>query len=102
MVNEKEVFQSITTYKIVLRKMAMTFPKYDHIFDLHSSADYGRQSGDTPEIKDEVRELDYGRAVVDTVTKPRNRIVLSSVKLIAFALSAVAIAIIFESTFHIW
>lgn len=49
---------------------------------------------------EEVRELDYGRIPSDTVSKKRT--VLSSVKVIAFALSAIVIAIVFESRLHIF
>ncbi|GMS99911.1 hypothetical protein PENTCL1PPCAC_22086, partial [Pristionchus entomophagus] len=98
MVTENEVYQSVTTYKLVLRKIAMIFPKYEHVFYL-PSADYGRQSTE-PDRSGEVQELDYGRGL-DTVGETRTRSVQSSVKVIAFALSAIIVAIVLESSFHI-
>ncbi|GMS99906.1 hypothetical protein PENTCL1PPCAC_22081, partial [Pristionchus entomophagus] len=98
MVTQKEVYQSVTTYKLVLRKIAMIFPKYEHVFDL-PSAEYGRHSTE-PDRSGEVQELYYGRWL-DTVGETRTRSVLSSVKVIAFALSAVIVAIVFESKFHV-
>ncbi|KAF8365789.1 hypothetical protein PRIPAC_83618 [Pristionchus pacificus] len=63
--------------------MAMIFPKYDNVFEL-PHADY----------EEWIRYLK-----VDTVSK---RHFLSSVKVIAFALSAIVIAIVFESRLHIF